>query len=73
MLEKWVILSSFNFVQDKFTMLKEEKWDIGLLGVFFLTHKVLMFKKEKLLFKTNIPTFHYSMYEVKTPSLNKSL
>jgi len=39
--------------EDKFTMLKEEKWDIGLLGVFFLTHKLLMFKNESLLFRIN--------------------
>jgi len=70
-------------------MLKEEKWDFGLLGIFFLTIKLLTIKNEKLPFKTNIPTFqhsniptfqhsnippfHYSMCEVKTPSLNKPL
>jgi len=54
-------------------MLKEEKWDIALLGVFFLTHKLLMFKNENLPFRINIPSFHYSMYEAKAPSLYKSL
>ncbi len=40
---------------------KEEKWDIGFLGVFFLTHKLLMFKNENLPFRINIPLFHHSM------------
>jgi len=42
-------------------MLKEEKWDIGLLGVFFLTHKLLMFKNENLPFRINIPSFQHSI------------
>jgi len=46
--------------EDKFTMLKEDKWDIGLLGVFFLTHKLSLFKNKKLPFKTNIPLFQHS-------------
>jgi len=37
---------------------KEEKWDIGLLGVLFLTHMLLMFKNENLPSKINIPLFH---------------
>jgi hypothetical protein len=50
-----------------------EKWDIGLLGVFFLTHKLQKFKNENIPFRINIPTFHYSMYEAKAPGLNKSI
>jgi hypothetical protein len=49
MMEKWVL----------------EKWDFGLLGIFFLTIKLLMFKNKKLPFKTNIPLFHHSMCEAK--------
>jgi len=66
MLEFWNsgIMGDFvllHFVQDKFTMLKEEKWDIGLLGVFFLTHKLQMFKNENLSFRINIPSFQHSI------------
>jgi hypothetical protein len=61
MLEYWNAgimgdLVLLHFVQDKFTMLKEKKWDTGLLGVFFLTHKLQMFKNETLPFRINIPT-----------------
>jgi len=43
-----------------------EKWDFGLLRIFFLTVKLLAFKNDKLPFKTNlakdgifdIPLFH---------------
>jgi len=33
------------------------KWDYGLLGIFFLRIKLLMFKSKNFLLK---PTFHYS-------------
>jgi len=32
-------LALLHFVQDKFTMLKEEKWNTGLLVKFLLTRK----------------------------------
>jgi len=34
-------------------MLKEEKWDFGLLRIFFLIIKLLTIKNEILPFKTN--------------------
>jgi hypothetical protein len=58
-----------------------EKWDIGLLAIFFLAPKLLIFKNEKYPFKINIPilhhsiipSFHHSMCKAKAPGLNKLL
>ncbi len=47
-----------------------EKGDFGLLEIFFLTIKLLTLGNKNFILES---TFHYSMCEAKTPSLNKPL
>ena len=39
-----------HFVQDKFTTLKEEKWDIGFLGLYLLGTQVADVQKLETFF-----------------------